>query len=106
MNKEKQKLAFLYGKWTEFLCSASPLSLVSLLGCNIAKVDPGASNLPKHPPLLPGAVPDSQILWEAAPRPEQSSLYYNFSSFTMKLNEAGNGGDLAPTDCRLRPDIR
>lgn len=106
LNKEKQKLAFLYGKWTEFLCSASPLSLVSLLGCNIAKVDPGASNLPKHPPLLPGAVPDSKILWEAAPRPEQSSLYYNFSSFTMKLNEAGNGGALAPTDCRLRPDIR
>ena len=51
-------------------------------------------------------MPDSKILWEAAARPEQSSLYYNFSSFTMKLNEAGNGGDLAPTDCRLRPDIR
>ena len=35
-----------------------------------------------------------------------SSQYYNFSSFTMKLNEAGQGGKLAPTDCRNRPDIR
>ena len=24
----------------------------------------------------------------------------------MKLNEAGQGGPLAPTDCRNRPDIR
>ena len=53
----------------------------------------GASNLPKHPPLLPGAVPDSKVLWEVAPRPEHSGLYYNFSSFTMRLNEAGNGGE-------------
>jgi len=106
IDKDKNKLAFLYGKWTEFLCSAPPESLVALLGCNLAKIDPGASNLPKHPPLLPGAVPDSKVLWEAAPRPEHSGLYYNFSSFTMRLNEAGNGGELAPTDCRLRPDIR
>ena len=40
IDKDKRKLAFLYGKWTEFLCSASPNSLVSLLGCNLAKVDP------------------------------------------------------------------
>ena len=54
-----------------------------------------------------GAVPDSEVLWQAAARPEHSSLYYNFSSFTMKLNEAaGSDEKLAPTDCRLRPDIR
>lgn len=106
IDKSKTKLAFLYGKWTEFLCSAPPDSLVALLGCNLAKVDPGAGNLPKHPPLLLGAVPGSSVLWEAAVRPQHSDLYYNFSSFTMKLNEAGSGGSLAPTDCRLRPDIR
>jgi len=77
-----------------------------LLGCNLAKVDPGAGNLPKHPPLLLGAVPDSTVLWQAAPRPADSEIFYNFSSFTMKLNEAGSGGTLAPTDCRNRPDIR
>ncbi len=37
---------------------------------------------------------------------QDSALYYNFSSFTMKLNEAGQGGPLAPTDSRIRPDIR
>lgn len=33
---------------------------------------------------------------------------YNFTSFTVSLNElpAGMEKVLAPTDCRLRPDIR
>lgn len=33
---------------------------------------------------------------------------YNFTSFAITLNELDRGmeGVLAPTDCRLRPDIR
>lgn len=33
---------------------------------------------------------------------------YNFTSFTVSLNELQTGMEkiLAPTDCRLRPDIR
>lgn len=33
---------------------------------------------------------------------------YNFTSFTVSLNELETGMEkiLAPTDCRLRPDIR
>lgn len=33
---------------------------------------------------------------------------YNFTSFTVSLNELRTGMEkiLAPTDCRLRPDIR
>lgn len=33
---------------------------------------------------------------------------YNFTNFAMTLNELEPGmeGVLAPTDCRLRPDIR
>lgn len=33
---------------------------------------------------------------------------YNFTSFAMMLNELAPGmeGVIAPTDCRLRPDIR
>lgn len=33
---------------------------------------------------------------------------YNFTSFAMTLNELEPGTErlLAPTDCRLRPDIR
>jgi len=106
VDKDKKKLKFLYGRWTEFICSADPSSLVALLGCKLDKINPDATNLPKHPPLLMGAVPDSTVLWEVAPRPKDSEKYYNFSSFTMKLNEAGQGGALAPTDCRNRPDIR
>lgn len=33
---------------------------------------------------------------------------YNFTSFTVSLNELASGMEktLPPTDCRLRPDIR
>lgn len=39
------------------------------------------------------------------PHPPQM---YNFTSFTVSLNELQSGMEktLAPTDCRLRPDIR
>ena len=70
IDQNKQKLAFLYGRWTEFLCSADPSYLVALLGCKLEKISPDASNLPKHPPLLLGAVPGSSILWEVS---DQSS---------------------------------
>ncbi len=45
------------------------------------------------------------------PRPENSNLFYNFSQFTMGLNEMspnylGKERILPLTDCRLRPDIR
>jgi len=106
IDKNKTKLRFLYGRWTEFLCSADPALLANMLNCKLEKMNADASNLPKHPPLPLGAIPDSRVLWMADPKPEHSSMYYNFSSFTMKLNEAGQGGKLAPTDCRNRPDIR
>ena len=45
------------------------------------------------------------------PRPENSHLFYNFSQFTMGLNEMspnylGSDRILPPSDCRLRPDLR
>jgi hypothetical protein len=49
------------------ICSADPASLVALLGCKLDKINPDASNLPKHPPLLQGAVPGSTMLWQVCP---------------------------------------
>ena len=46
IDKDKNKLAFLYGKWTEFLCSASTDSLVKLLGCNLSKVNTSSHLVP------------------------------------------------------------
>lgn len=55
-------------------------------------------------------IPDSTTLWEVAPRPSNSSEYYNFTLFAMRLNEFEEGMEvpksLCPTDSRLRPDIR
>ncbi len=45
---------------------------------------------------------------QANPRPDDSADYFNFSHFTMGLNELlpGLESRLCPTDSRLRPDIR
>ncbi|XP_075954902.1 oxysterol-binding protein-related protein 2-like isoform X1 [Anarhichas minor] len=73
-------------------------------------------------------IPGSALLWRIAPRPANSAQVnitlalktqrrcaqplqhpmYNFTSFAMTLNELEPGMErlLAPTDCRLRPDVR
>ena len=70
------------------------------------KVD---KDLPKHTPFELCDIPNSKVLWHVDPRPEDSSQYYNFSNFTMGLNEFHESGihkDLCRTDSRHRPDIR
>lgn len=52
---------------------------------------------------------DERLLWQANPRPTNSQKYYNFTNFALSLNELrpANIKDIvAPTDSRLRPDIR
>lgn len=53
-------------------------------------------------------VPGSTLLWRISSRPPHSTQMYNFTNFAMTLNELDLGMEavLAPTDCRLRPDIR
>lgn len=53
-------------------------------------------------------VPGSTLLWRIDSRPPLSATMYNFTNFAMSLNELQPGMEaiLAPTDCRLRPDIR
>lgn len=145
LDPKGRKLAFMYGKWTEFMCCA-PISSLQAYFAGLAyvsgaaasedennssraqsgaaalldmdKIKEDASNLPKHPHLELGAVEGSDLLWQAEVRPPDSELYYNFSRFTMGLNEfwppAGlPGGPTTaaavwpcPTDSRMRPDIR
>ena len=42
------------------------------------RVDPSASNMPKHEPLSLGAVPNSVVLWQAGPKAPDAERYYNF----------------------------
>ncbi|CAF0975686.1 unnamed protein product [Rotaria magnacalcarata] len=54
---------------------------------------------------------DSITLWRTTPRLDYAAQYYNFSLFTMALNEWTEKDKrlrprLPPTDCRFRPDIR
>ena len=69
---------FVYGKWTEFLCAVDISSLEDHLGARVDRVDPSASNMPKHEPLALGAVPNSVVLWQAEPKAQDAEKYYNF----------------------------
>ncbi|CAG0898098.1 unnamed protein product [Cyprideis torosa] len=49
----------------------------------------------------------SKIIWREKPRPANSATYYDFSFFSMCLNQPPSRPEgLCPTDSRLRPDIR
>ncbi|KAL1783080.1 oxysterol-binding protein-related 2 isoform X1 [Sigmodon hispidus] len=52
-------------------------------------------------------IPGSKLLWRINSWPPNSAQMYNFTSFTVSLNELESGMEktLPPTDCSLRPDI-
>ncbi|XP_055964045.1 oxysterol-binding protein-related protein 2 [Sorex fumeus] len=114
-DKNRKKLFVVYGKWTECLWGIEPAAYERF------QKEERRGGAPREPSLdgdaadaVPGAqesvrvIPGSKLLWRVSSRPPNSAQMYNFSSFTMSLNEleAGMEGLLAPTDCRLRPDIR
>ncbi|XP_056129027.1 oxysterol-binding protein-related protein 2-like [Lampris incognitus] len=119
-DKSKKKRCVIYGKWTECVWSVDP----QVYEAN-KKADKRGDNK-KHKQEEPertenddaddmpvvqetvSVIPGSTLLWRIASRPVHSSTMYNFTSFAMSLNELQPGMEaiLAPTDCRLRPDIR
>ena len=105
MDQHKKKKKFIYGRWTEFLCSVDIESLEDHLGIKLESKD----SLPKHAPFELCDIPNSKVLWHVDPRPEDSAQYYNFSHFTMALNEVfpqDEHKELCSTDSRHRPDVR
>uniref|UniRef100_A0A8C7J7K4 Oxysterol-binding protein n=1 Tax=Oncorhynchus kisutch TaxID=8019 RepID=A0A8C7J7K4_ONCKI len=110
-DKSKKKRRVLYGKWTECMYSVAP----KVYEANKKKAEKGDAK--KNKPEtedMPGVqetvsvITGSALLWRITPRPAHSEEMYNFTSFTMTLNELEPGMErlLAPTDCRLRPDVR
>lgn len=68
------------------------------------------SDIPKSQSLYSIEIPNSEILWQVDPRPDNSTSFYSFTKFAMSLNEIEphmklpNG--LCKSDSRLRPDVR
>ncbi|XP_020663772.1 oxysterol-binding protein-related protein 2 isoform X1 [Pogona vitticeps] len=118
-DKNKKKLAVIYGKWTECLWCIDPSTYENYKknerrGGDQKKPKPNddaendeADDMPEIQETVQ-VVPGSKLLWRISARPPNSSQMYNFTSFAVTLNELEKGMEegLAPTDCRLRPDIR
>ncbi|XP_004716105.1 oxysterol-binding protein-related protein 2 [Echinops telfairi] len=121
-DKNKKKLFIIYGKWTECLWGIDPAAYESFTkqekrGEHVRKPKPESSaekmdrdvadSVPETQETVQ-VIPGSRLLWRINSRPPNSAQMYNFTSFTVSLNElqAGMEDSLAPTDCRLRPDIR
>ncbi|KAL8179608.1 UNVERIFIED_CONTAM: Oxysterol-binding protein- protein 2 [Gekko kuhli] len=119
-DKNKKKLSVIYGKWTECLWCIDPSTYESSKknerrgGGDQKKPKPSedaendeADDMPEVQETVQ-VIPGSKLLWRINSRPPNSSQMYNFTSFAVTLNELEKGMEeiLAPTDCRLRPDIR
>uniref|UniRef100_A0A8B9EFL1 Oxysterol-binding protein n=1 Tax=Anser cygnoides TaxID=8845 RepID=A0A8B9EFL1_ANSCY len=122
VNHSKKKLCVIYGKWTECLWCTDPTTYETYKknekrGGEQKKLKPSedviksendeADDMPEVQDTVQ-FVPGSKLLWRINCRPPNSSQMYNFTSFAVSLNELEKGMEaiLAPTDCRLRPDIR
>uniref|UniRef100_A0AAQ5Z320 Oxysterol-binding protein n=1 Tax=Amphiprion ocellaris TaxID=80972 RepID=A0AAQ5Z320_AMPOC len=119
-DKSKKKRRVIYGKWTECMYSVDPKvydtykksDKKSGSDSKKLKQEHGfegeeADEMPEVQETVT-VIPGSALLWRITPRPPHSAQMYNFTSFAMTLNELEPGMErlLAPTDCRLRPDIR
>uniref|UniRef100_A0A672MVJ5 Oxysterol-binding protein n=1 Tax=Sinocyclocheilus grahami TaxID=75366 RepID=A0A672MVJ5_SINGR len=121
VNHSKKKCCVIYGKWTECMWSIDP----QLYEAHRKLEKKGTTDTRKQKQEEPEAInedadempdvqetvaviPGSTLLWRISSRPPHSAEMYNFTNFAMTLNELEPGmeGVLAPTDCRLRPDIR
>uniref|UniRef100_A0A671S1H5 Oxysterol-binding protein n=1 Tax=Sinocyclocheilus anshuiensis TaxID=1608454 RepID=A0A671S1H5_9TELE len=123
-DKSKKKHQVIYGKWTECVYSIEPKvyevnkKAEKKSGEDSKNTDPkllnDSSTVGDDADEMPDVqetvtmIPGSTLLWRVAPRPPHSTQMYNFTNFAMTLNELEPGtiGVIAPTDCRLRPDIR
>ncbi|KAF1390129.1 hypothetical protein PFLUV_G00054900 [Perca fluviatilis] len=119
-DKSKKKRRVIYGKWTECMYSVDPKVYETYRksekksGGDSKKLKQGHSCEAEDTDEMPEVqetvtvIPGSALLWRITPRPAHSAQMYNFTSFAMTLNELEPGMErlLAPTDCRLRPDIR
>ncbi|KAI5095697.1 oxysterol-binding protein-related protein 2 isoform X1, partial [Silurus meridionalis] len=132
-DKSKKKRCIIYGKWTECLYCIDPKVYEAnkkadkKMACSISfkkdgvlkticvcfkelNTGGGADDADEMPDVQETVtmIPGSTLLWRINPRPPHSDQMYNFTSFAMMLNELAPGmeGVIAPTDCRLRPDIR
>ncbi|KAK2489838.1 hypothetical protein MC885_012230 [Smutsia gigantea] len=121
-DNSKKKLFMIYGKWTECLWGIDPMAYESFKkqerrgehlkrakpDDGTQKADGGAVDAMPEVQDTVQVIPGSRLLWRVNTRPPNSAQMYNFTSFTVSLNELEDGMEavLAPTDCRLRPDIR
>ncbi|XP_052581390.1 oxysterol-binding protein-related protein 2 isoform X4 [Peromyscus californicus insignis] len=125
-DKNRKKLFIIYGKWTECLWGIDPVSYESFKKHERRSDHPRKAKMDDGPEKANSDIPDdmtddvpvaqetvqvipgSKLLWRINSRPPNSAQMYNFTSFTVSLNELESGMEktLPRTDCRLRPDIR
>uniref|UniRef100_A0A3Q3AML3 Oxysterol-binding protein n=1 Tax=Kryptolebias marmoratus TaxID=37003 RepID=A0A3Q3AML3_KRYMA len=117
-DKSKKKLCAIYGKWTDCLYAVDPVTFESHKKMDKKNSEDKKNNkessadeseeMPPPDAETVQVIPGSELVWKITPRPENSSKFYAFSTFTMQLNELSKSmeGVLPPTDSRLRPDIR
>ncbi|XP_069548131.1 oxysterol-binding protein-related protein 2-like isoform X1 [Brachyistius frenatus] len=119
LDKSKKKLCAIYGKWTECLYTVDSATFEAhkkaekktsddKKGSKQSSVNEEPEDMPPPDAETVQVIPGSELVWKITPRPDNSAKFYAFSTFAMQLNELEKSmeGVVAPTDSRLRPDIR
>ncbi|XP_038052477.1 oxysterol-binding protein-related protein 1-like [Patiria miniata] len=118
-NKNDEKIVMLFGKWTEYLYAMDPENYDGARkeekkrhhrhGLGHGSGSP-SDHVTYDMPLNPEGEEfnNAQLLWHNTARPDNSTQYYNFTLFAIRLNELTEQmkTHLPPTDARFRPDIR
>ncbi|KAL3990529.1 Oxysterol-binding family protein [Acanthocheilonema viteae] len=105
ISKQEKALRAIYGNWTSFLSTCEIVNFEFRYNdwLEIGKQFFQNCSARTDIPLIQG----SKVIWKSRPRPSNSSVMYNFTSFTFLLNDPSDITDLLPpTDSRRRPDIR
>ncbi|XP_022083401.1 oxysterol-binding protein-related protein 1-like [Acanthaster planci] len=117
-DKTDRKIVMLFGKWTEYLYAMEPEDYGDAKKEEKKRhrhsIGYGSGNPSDHVMYDSNLNPegeefnDAELLWRNTQRPDNSSQYYNFTLFAMRLNEVTEQmkTHLPPTDSRFRPDIR
>ncbi|CAF0824234.1 unnamed protein product [Didymodactylos carnosus] len=122
-DSNKQKIRGLYGFWTDsfysididnfeaFLKQMKKEAKQSTKSSGVASAAVVDSEEEEDVPDVTNELnlpPNSFQLWKIIPKLDYAPQYYNFSLFTMALNELTDEVKrlCPPTDCRFRPDMR
>ncbi|CAD5234687.1 unnamed protein product [Bursaphelenchus xylophilus] len=102
--QNKTKVSKIYGNWAHFLASIPHKTYSENSLAYEQAFRRHCDSLLENCPIV--VFKGSRFLWSSNEKPPKAEFFYNFTHFTMMLNEMPPSHSLPKTDCRFRPDLK